>query len=350
MSRTRFESLGLYLPEQVVTTRELVEELSVPMYVDLETLTGIRSRRRRGPHDDNFTLALNAAKDCLRNSKYEASDLDVIINTSITRSKGFPNYYLEPAMSLWLKRELGVEQALNFDVANACAGMMTGVYIVDHMIKAGAVKTGMVVCGALLSPVCDTAVKDIESPLDEQLASLTLGDAGAAVIMDGSPNEVEGIDYVDLMTCALHSDLCLGFPSTKTPGISLFTQHNRLHHRQNMLLWPHLQQQIQQRRGVSFEDEHFDYVILHQIGTRFAEKAVSTVKDYFPDIEMTLLSCLDDCGNTAATSHFVVLYREIQKGRVKPGDRLLLIPSASGVVVGAMAVTVGDLEVAPWEQ
>jgi 3-oxoacyl-[acyl-carrier-protein] synthase-3 len=348
MVRTRIESLGLYLPEKQVTTQELVQQLSVPMFLDLESMTGIKTRRMRAEHEDNYTLGVDAAKDCLRRSRYGASDIEVVINSTITRCRQYPNYYLEPAMSLWIKRGIGAEQALNFDITNACAGMFTGVYILDNMIKAGMVNNGMVVSGDLLTPITETAVRDIESPFDEQMASLTVGDAGSAVIIDKSPDEVEGIDYVDLMTCAQHSDLCLGMPSLKSPGISLYTQHNKLHHRQNMLLWPHLQDHIQKRRGVPFEEEHFDYVILHQIGTKFSQKALSLVRKHFASSPPTSLSCVEELGNTASTSHFVVLYRSIRNGTVRKGHRVLLVPSASGVVVGSMAVTIGDLEVEPW--
>ena len=42
--------------------------------------------------------------------------------------------------------------------------------------------------------------------------------------------------------------------------------------------------------------------------------------------------------------HFVVLYQAIQKGLVKPGMKLLLVPAASGIVTGCISVTVGDFE------
>jgi 3-oxoacyl-[acyl-carrier-protein] synthase-3 len=313
-------------------------------------MTGIKTRRKRAPHEDNLSLGVDAAKDCLRHSRYSPSEIDVVINSTITRAKDYPDYYMEPAMSRWVKREIGAEQALNFDITNACAGMITGVYILDHMIKAGMVNNGIVVNGALLTPITDTAVKDIETPFDEQMASLTVGDAGSAVIVDRSPDDSEGIDYVDLMTCALHSDLCLGMPSLKSPGISLYTQHNKLHHRQNMMLWPYLQQRIQERRGVPFEEEQFDFVILHQVGTKFSDKALSQVHKHFTSTTPEPLSVVEELGNTAATSHFVVLYRSIQQGKVRKGHRVLIVPSASGVVVGSMALTIGDLEVTPWER
>jgi 3-oxoacyl-[acyl-carrier-protein] synthase-3 len=55
------------------------------------------------------------------------------------------------------------------------------------------------------------------SLFSKQLASLTLGDAGAAVIVERAPSGV-GIDVIGFTTLAEHSRLCLAFPSTVGPG------------------------------------------------------------------------------------------------------------------------------------
>ena len=65
---SRFESLGLYLPEKTITTEELVNQLENPPGFDLVEITGIKSRHVRGEKEDTFTLSVDAAKDCLKNS------------------------------------------------------------------------------------------------------------------------------------------------------------------------------------------------------------------------------------------------------------------------------------------
>ena len=44
------------------------------------------------------------------------------------------------------------------------------------------------------------------------------------------------------------------------------------------------------------------------------------------------LACVEDYGNTASTSHFVVLYDHLKQKSVKKGAKFLLVPAASGVV------------------
>jgi 3-oxoacyl-[acyl-carrier-protein] synthase-3 len=58
------------------------------------------------------------------------------------------------------------------------------------------------------------------------------------------------------------------------------------------------------------------------------------------------LQVVEQLGNTATTSHFVVLYRHLQEKRLKKGAKFLLVPAASGVVTGCVSTTISSLEVA----
>jgi 3-oxoacyl-[acyl-carrier-protein] synthase III len=346
MESVRFESIGVYLPEKVVTTQELIDQMVNKPVFDLQDLTGVKERRWRGENEDSHALALAAARDCLKNSHYEASDLDIIISCSITR---FNNTYfqLEPALSKILKTDLGLRpSAINFDITNACAGMMTGASVLDSMIKSGAVRNGMVVSGECITPITETAIKEISEPIDPQFASLTVGDSGAACIMDQSSNANEGIKSFELFCTAQHADLCFGLPSEHNPGIAMHTDAIGIH-REVIDRLPNLFKYYIDKLDISADD--FDFVIPHQTSSR----AIKTTLDicmpmftrketnHFPE---TLIS-LDRYGNTSSTSHFVVLYDYLKKGKIKPGSRILLLVLASGIILGIVPVIIGNLEV-----
>ena len=74
----------------------------------------------------------------------------MLISTSITRSKG-RTPVLEPPLSLYVKQAIGATQAVNFDLSNACAGMLTGVFILQDLITRGEISCGMVVSGDYIS-------------------------------------------------------------------------------------------------------------------------------------------------------------------------------------------------------
>lgn len=328
-----------------MTTQALVAQLRSPPPFDLVEITGIESRHVRGPQEDTLSLSLAAARDCLANSRYAAADLDCVISCAITRRRNAVNYYLEPAMSLWIKNELGARRALHFDLSNACAGMLTGVYLLDSLIKSGVVKNGMVVSGECNTPISETAVKEIESVMDEQFASLTVGDAATAVILDAEPVGEEKLNCTELQTFSEHSGLCLGMPSTKNAGVSLYTKNVKLHNADTMRVWTDLVEHIEKKSGKSLRETEFDYFIPHQISTRFTQRAIRVCDKVLGWTLPEALHCLADCANTSSTSHFVVLYQALQQGLVGKGSKLLLIPAASGVVTGYTSITLGDLKV-----
>src|SRR5690349_11674234 len=186
--------------------------------IQLERLTGIHERHVVGPGENSFTLAAGAARDCLAHSQHQPQDIQMLISTSITRSRGRYTQSFEPPLSLYVKQAIGAAQAANFDLSNACAGMLTGVFVLQNLVARGEISCGMVVSGEYISHLSWNAAKQIRSLFSKQLASLTLGDPGAAVIVERAPRDVPGIDVIGFTTLAEHSRLCLAFPSTVGPG------------------------------------------------------------------------------------------------------------------------------------
>jgi len=50
-----------------------------------------------------------------------------------------------------VKQAIGAAQAANFDLSNACAGMLTGVFILQDLVARGEINCGMVVSGEYIS-------------------------------------------------------------------------------------------------------------------------------------------------------------------------------------------------------
>ena len=340
----RFESLGLYLPERMESTKAIVSRLKIETPFDLSKITGIERRHVAEDHEDTLSMALAAARDCLQNSRYSADELDCIISCSISRRVG-SRYHFEPTISLWVKNEIGAHQALNFDLSNACAGMLTGVHVLESLIKNGTVRNGMVLSAERNYPGSETAEKEIDSIMHEQFASLTVGDAATAVILDDLAEGTEALHMVEMTSCAEPAQLCLGMPSTESVGIALYTKNIKLHAASNLMIWPNMAKRVFAARGSSIAEEQFDFLIPHQIGTKFSKKSAEVVKAILGIDLPPMLHCLEDCGNTSSTSHFVVLYQALQKGVVASGMKLLLVPAASGIVTGCISVTIGDLKV-----
>ncbi|CAM5657411.1 3-oxoacyl-ACP synthase III family protein [Streptomyces avidinii] len=346
---SRIEALGVYLPAAVQTTDQLSALVPGLGEVDIEKITGIAERRVHDPEpaagEDSFGMALSAARDALESSRYRAEDLDIVISASITRFKDGNRFTFEPSFAAMLAKELGARSAIHFDVSNACAGMMTGVWLLDRMIRSGAVRRGLVVSGEQATRVAQTAAREMTDSYDPQFASLSVGDSASAVVLDVSTDAADRIHYIELMTCSEYSHLCMGMPSDRTPGIALYTDNKKMHNRDRLKLWPRFHGDFLAKRGQTFAGEEFDYVIQHQVGTRFIDYVNQTAEAEFAAPMPPSLAVVERYGNTATTSHFLTLCEHLRAGGARPGAKYLMVPAASGVVTGALSATLTNVGV-----
>lgn len=338
--RSRIESLGLELPEKRLGTRELLDSCRHRPRVDLEKLTGIRERRVCSEGEDSYSLAVDAAWDCLSHSRYGPEDIEMLISCSITRYQSGLTYRFEPSLSFFVKEAIGASRALHFDVANACAGMLTGVYILDDFIRRGAVKRGMVVSGEYISTISDNAARKVRTLLSKQLASLTVGDSGAALILERAENGSPGITACEFATYAEHSGLCIGKACDHAPGAEMHTNPRKLHQVAIDSAHPTLLAALE-KTGISIRD--VDWLIPHQTSVRAIRAGTKHIGARVGGVPKHIVYNLEEFGNTASTTHFVALYRYLQEGRFRPGERILLLVFASGVVCGALIFTMDEL-------
>ena len=345
--QARFESIGAHFPERVVTTEERISSMARAPHFDMKAITGIESVRVARADEDCLSAALSAARDCLARSRYAAEDLDMVISCSITRfiDGEQRNFVFEPPLSLYIKEQLGATKAIYFDVSNACAGMFTGVLLLERMIKAGTIKNGIVVSGEYITCISDTAAREITDPFDPQFGSMTVGDSGAAVILDDQATADDVIHYYELMTCAEYSHLCIGMPSNQNSNLALYTNNAEMHKKDRIQLWPRFQMDYYQTQGTDLEAEGFDHIIHHQVGLKAVQNFNRYGGQYFDATMPEPLNVLSELGNTATTSHFLVLYRALQANTLRKGEKVLLVPAASGVVTGFLSATISSLEV-----
>jgi 3-oxoacyl-[acyl-carrier-protein] synthase-3 len=339
---TRIESVGAKLPEHRVSTRDLMASTRHHTRIDLERLTGIRERRVCDADETSLSLALDAARDCLSHSSYTGADLDVVIDASITRYVDGTTHRFEPPLSHTIKEAIGAHAAMSFDISNACAGMLTGVFVLNEMIRRGTIRRGMVVSGERITGLGANAARTIRSIFSLQLASLTLGDAGAAVIVDRSAEDTSEVQIAGFSTLAEHSRLCIGIPALHHPGAVMFTRARKIHE-VAMEGGPPLLDEILEAAGVTLSD--IDWLIPHQTSVRAiqgAEKALAARTGEHPK---HMVITVDDYGNTASTTLFVALHRYLSEGKIKSGDKVLLLSVASGLQIGVVLFDVGHLEV-----
>jgi len=338
----RFESVGACLPEHRVTSRELLAGTRHHTKIDLERLTGIREHRACGPGETSLSLATAAARDCLARSRYTGADLDMVISASITRYVDDVTHRFEPPLSLAIKEAIGASAATSFDLSNACAGMLTGVFLLNDMIRRGTIRRGMVVSGERITGLGTNAAEHIRSIISPQLASLTLGDAGAAVIVDRAPEGTHGIMLAGFTTLAEHSRLCLGLPGWHQPGAVMFTRARKIHD-VAMADGPPLIEEVLAQAGTRLGE--VDWLIPHQTSVRAIRAGERVLAERLGERPKHVVVTVDDYGNTASTTLFLALHRYLNEGKIHTGDKILMLSVASGLEVGVVLFELDELEV-----
>jgi len=333
----RIESVGVKLPASRLTTRDLMGQTSHRTRIQLERLTGIHERHVVGPGENSFTLAVGAARDCLAHSEHRASDIEMLISTSITRSKEGVSQSFEPPLSLSVKQAIGAAQAVNFDLSNACAGMLTGVFVLQDLVTRGEISCGMVVSGEYISHLSWNAAKQIRSLFSKQLASLTLGDAGAAVIVERAPDGTPGIEVIGFTTLAEHSRLCLAFPSSVGPGAQMYTKSRTLQKVAIEDMAP-LVAEVIGEAGIDLAE--VDYLIPHQTSARAILQGTEEFARRIGTRPKHVVVNLEEYGNTSSTTLFVALHKYLEEQRIHQGDRVMLLALASGIEIGIAVFTV----------
>jgi len=331
--KSQFESIGVYLPEKRLSTKEIVSNIDLPAIKKFELLTGIKERRVCSPGEDSYTLAFSAARDCLNHSKYQAKDLDLILCCSISKHIDESSYQYEPPLSIYIKDYIGAKAAINFDITNACAGMLTGVYIADSFIQRGAIRSCMVVSGEYITSLKDHAVANSRKIMSSELASLTVGDAGAAVILERVTNGGEGLVASNFTTISKYNHLCIGKQSRKSPGFFMKTKAKKIH-QVSISSSKAIVRAALKENNLSFDQ--IDYVIPHQTSRSSILSGAKDYTVYFGTRPGKIIINLRNYGNTASTTHFLALYRYLNEKRFRQGDRIMLLSFASGLVIGVV--------------
>ncbi len=336
---SRIESIGVKLPVKKVTSSSITDQMKVVPAIKLELISGIKNRNVCSGQEDAITLAVDAAIDCLRYSSLSAHDIDMIIYCGISKLDSELTYHYEPAISSTIKQKIGAERALSFDITNACAGMITGVHIANTYIESGNVSNCMVVSGEYISSICKNAISNILIPSSLELASLTVGDAGTAAILESTPKE-NGIEVLNIKTLSEYSRFCTAKLSKKYPGAQMFTQMQKLHG-VSINEAPMYVDICLAEKKLTYSD--IDIVIPHQTAKRAILTGTIKFREYFGTSPKQIVYNLENNGNTASTTHFLALYQLLKGKMLRSDDRILLLSLASGLVLGVLVFKPFDL-------
>lgn len=315
---------GSYVPEQVLTNADL-EKMVDTSDEWIVTRTGIRERRIAAPEQAASDLAYEAAQKALQAAGIQGEDVDLIIVATITPDTFFPS------TANILQDRLGARHAAAFDLAAACSGFLYGVVTASQFVRTGAYRYALVIGVDTLSKITN---------YEDRNTCVLFGDgAGAAVI--GPVPEGYG-----LLSFELGSDGS-GAPYLKLPAggsrmpASVETVEKKLHtiHMSGQDVFKFAVRIMEtaslnviQKVGLTPAD--IDFFVPHQANYRIIEAAMRRLQLD----ESRVMVNLDRYGNMSAASIPVALDEALQQGRIKDGDRLVLVGFGGGLTWGAAVI------------
>ena len=224
------------------------------------------------------------------------------------------------------------------DIKAQCAGLIYGMSIADHFIKAGTYRNVLIVCAEVLS-------KRIDGSNDGRNIGILLGDGAGAVVV--GPSDDAGASIVSTI---LHADgtyakaLYTAAPGTGQGKMDFIdagdVDAGRVHFRMDgKTVYEHgvagmasAADESLEANGLTLDD--IDILIPHQANMRMLEAVVEKVGidpgKVFVNVE--------DFGNMASACLPIALDQARKAGRANPGDTVLLVAFGSGFVWGSALV------------
>jgi len=318
----RIAGLGCYLPETVLTNRDL-EKMVDTSDEWIVTRTGIRERRIAKADEASSDLAIDAARKAMADARVEPKDLDLIVVGTAT-----PDYPF-PSTATVVQNKIGATNAAAFDVAAACSGFIYSLTIVHSMIVAGKARRALVIGVETLSRITD---------YQDRATCVLFGDgAGAAVIEECEQGE--GILSTYIKSDGTYADLLYQpVGGSRTP-----LTEERIRDREHFIkmkgdgLFKYAVKAMVDAgemalREANVKASDIDFVIPHQANLRIIEGVRSRLG--VPP-EKTIVN-IDRVGNTSSASIPIAFCEARDQGIIKRGDLILMVAFGGGLTWGAV--------------
>lgn len=342
---TLIESIGTYFPPKVLSSKEVLNGCKKKIWFPLEKMTGIKNRHVAGEEEFSIDLARKAVAECLAYSKYGVDDIDLLMCCNIVRTDKYFEISVEPNSSMRLKQHFGFKNAVAYDVTNACTGMFTCIMIAEAYLANCEARRAMIVSGEFITDIMRTAQKEISEFMDSRLACLTVGDAGAAVIVEKTDDLEKGFHELDMYSLGKYSDMCIGRLTDQPHGGAIMHVPNPMEHTSVAVKHSVAHAKYTMDR-TQWEPERMDHLVMHQTSDRSLRDGKRAInKAYKKKIcnDDNTINNLAERGNTATTTHFVAMWDHILNGRIQSNQNLVFGITGSGQSIGSGIYTLDDL-------
>ncbi|WP_017813631.1 beta-ketoacyl-ACP synthase III [Paenibacillus shenyangensis] len=312
---------GKYVPEKILTNADL-EKMVETNDEWIVSRTGIRERHIAAPDQATSDLAYEAAVKAIASAGITAEELDLIVIATITPDMSFPS------TACILQEKLGAKKAAAFDLSAACSGFVYSLAAATSMLQMGMYKNALIIGADTLSRITDYTDRN---------TCVLFGDGAGAVVI-GEVGEGRGFKSFDLGAEGAGGEL-LKLPAggSRTPA-SADTLEAKQHFIQMsgrevfkfaVRVMGTATEEVLRKAEISKDD--IDLFIPHQANIRIIQSAMERLNLS----EDRVMVNVQNYANTSAASIPLALVEAVEQGRIKEGDRVVMVGFGGGLTWGA---------------
>ncbi|QHJ70743.1 beta-ketoacyl-ACP synthase III [Planococcus halotolerans] len=302
--------IGRCLPETKLTNFELEQRMDTSDEW-IRTMTGIEERRIAGDEQDTSHMAREAAQKAIDDAGIDPTEIGLILVATVTGDQPFPS------MSCVIQQEIGAVNAAAMDLSAACAGFMYGVVTAKQFIDSDVYKYVLVVGVEKLSKITNW---------EDRNTAVLFGDGAGAVVI-GKVSEGRGI-------------LSFELGADGSGGKHLYQDDYLVMNGREVFKFAVRQMgesavNVIEKAGLDKED--VDFLIPHQANIRIMEASRQRLE--LPVEKMS--KTIHKYGNTSAASIPISLVEDVEEGRIKDDDVIVMVGFGGGLTWGAIAMRWG---------
>jgi len=323
MRSSRILGVGHYLPERIVTNKDLTALMDTTEEW-IQQRTGIQERRFSDGRVGAADLGLEAAREALQRAGVHAHDVDCIIFATLSPDVDMP------ASACLLQERLGIAGMPAFDVRNQCSGFLYGLAVADKFIKTGAYERVLLVGAEVHSTGIDLTTRGRE-------VAVIFGDGAGAVVLGAEPDARRGILSTHLHAEGRYAEKLWieSVGSRQRPRLTpdmidgpegrMFPKmEGRYVFRHAVTRFPEVIHEALNANG--FTPADISLLIPHQANLRISQLVAMGLE--LP--EEKVFNNIQRYGNTTAGSIPIALYEALQTGRIHDGDLVCLAAFGAG--------------------
>ncbi len=321
MIRSIVKGTGAYLPARVVTNAEMATMVDTSDEW-IVARTGIERRHIAAEGEFTSDLATAAAKAALADAGVNVDDVDMIVVATATPDDTFP------ATATVVQHALGMERGFAFDMQAVCSGFVYAVATADNFIKAGQVKTALVIGAETFSRILDW---------EDRTTSVLFGDGAGAIVLQAGEGKGT-IEDRGVLSSHLHSDgryrdkLYVDGGPSRTGTVGHLRMEGKEVFRHAVVNISDVIDEAMDATGLTAAD--IDWFVPHQANRRILDATAKRIGLPPEKVVMTVM----DHANTSAASVPLALDVARKDGRIKQGDMVLLEAMGGGFTWGSALV------------